>query len=245
MLIQPLPYRLNTPAEMLRRHIIRKMENSLSAYPVIYRPYALFCIQHAERRTALQKPLAKLIVADFSDTLIPHPRKIRIHLPDLRAYLTRRDRIVREKLFERRLCRRTEKRRAAVVLHKLGDRPQTRSEKSDPKHLRLIEDNDTVGYVVEFPAGRCSVREKRLEELHIRCDDDRLVPVLARELCGGALTVLVRSEVSRAVVAENVFRSEYVLEYRDCLFYDADIRYHVNYTLHAVLFQMSERERHR
>ena len=83
---------------------------------------------------------------------------------------------------ERRLRGGAEHDRAAVVARQFVQRLRARSEQRARQGLRLVEDDDAAGDVVQLAAARGARGEQALEELHVGGDDDRRGPVLHGEL---------------------------------------------------------------
>ena len=84
-----------------------------------------------------------------------------------------------EQRLKGRLGGRAEDGRGVVMLDELGDGTDAGGKVVTREGLRLVEDDDAVGDVVELAAAAAAVGVERLEELHRRRHHDGGVPVFA------------------------------------------------------------------
>ena len=101
-----------------------------------------------------------------------------------------------------------------VKLYQLRDRGKTRQQIINRDGLRLVEDHNTACDVMQLPAAAGAIGIERLKKLHCRCDDDRRVPVFARQkfpvLRAGHLLGLCQLIFRAGIVRQHVFCSEKV-----------------------------------
>ena len=104
--------------------------------------------------------------------------------------------------------------------------------------LRLVEDDDAVGDVVEFAAAAAAVGVERLEELHRRRHHNGGVPVFTGQhlaVLGGGQVVLLNSLVlGVGEVGQNIFCAQQAREDGGGLVDDGHIRDDVDDPLHLL-----------
>ncbi len=154
---------------------------------------------------------------------------------------------VLEEALERRLCRRGKHHRAAIVLNQLRQSLDAWGKKLRRYHLRLVEHDDAVDDVVQLAAARGAVGEERLEQLHVRRDDDGRVPVLRCEPQAGSYAVRREFrgvEVKVRLMLEHVLVAEDIAIYLGVLLDDGRVRLGADHARHAVVASMLQREAH-
>ena len=114
-----------------------------------------------------------------------------------------------EQRLKGRLGGRAEDSRGVVMLDELGDGTDAGGKVVAREGLRLVEDDDAVGDVVELAAAAAAVGVERLEELHRRRHHDGGVPVFAGQhltVLGVGQVVLLNSLVlGVGEVGQNIF----------------------------------------
>ena len=114
-----------------------------------------------------------------------------------------------EQRLKGRLGGRAEDSRGVVMLDELGNGADAGGKVVAREGLRLVEDDDAVGDVVELAAAAAAVGVERLEELHRRRHHDGGVPVFTGQhlaVLGGGQVVLLNSLVlGVGEVGQNIF----------------------------------------
>ena len=153
----------------------------------------------------------------------------------LRVELRRK---VLEQRLKGRLGGRAEDGRGVVMLDELGDGTDAGGQIVHREGLRLVEDDDAVGDVVELAAAAAAVGVERLEELHRRRHHDGGVPVFAGQhlaVLGGGQVVLLNSLVlGVGEVGQNIFCAQQTREDGGGLVDDGHIRNDVDDPLHLL-----------
>ena len=133
---------------------------------------------------------------------------------------------------------RAEDGRGVVMLDELGDGTDAGGKVVAREGLRLVEDDDAVGDVVELAAAAAAVSVERLEELHRRRHHDGGVPVFAGQhlaVLGGGQVVLLNSLVlGVGEVGQNIFCAQQAREDGGGLVDDGHIRDDVDDPLHLL-----------
>ena len=133
---------------------------------------------------------------------------------------------------------RAEDGRGVVMLDELGDGTDAGGKVVAREGLRLVEDDDAVGDVVELAAAAAAVGVERLEELHRRRHHDGGVPVFAGQhlaVLGGGQVVLLNSLVlGVGEVGQNIFCAQQAREDGGGLVDDGHIRDDVDDPLHLL-----------
>ena len=143
-----------------------------------------------------------------------------------------------EQRLKGRLGGRAEDGRGVVMLDELGDDADAGGKVVAREGLRLVEDDDAVGDVVELAAAAAAVGVERLEELHPRRHHDGGVPVFAGQhlaVLGGGQVVLLNSLVlGVGEVGQNIFCAQQAREDGGGLIDDGHIRDDVDDPLHLL-----------
>ena len=143
-----------------------------------------------------------------------------------------------EQRLKGRLGGRAEDGRGVVMLDELGDDADAGGKVVARESLRLVEDDDAVGDVVELAAAAAAVGVERLEELHRRRHHDGGVPVFAGQhltVLGGGQVVLLNSFVlGVGEVGQNIFCAQQAREDGGGLVDDGHIRNDVDDPLHLL-----------
>ena len=143
-----------------------------------------------------------------------------------------------EQRLKGRLGGRAEDGRGVVMLDELGDGTDAGGKVVAREGLRLVEDDDAVGDVVELAAAAAAVSVERLEELHRRRHHDGGVPVFAGQhlaVLGGGQVVLLNSLVlGVGEVGQNIFCAQQAREDGGGLVDDGHIRDDVDDPLHLL-----------
>ena len=143
-----------------------------------------------------------------------------------------------EKRLKGRLGGRAEDGRGVVMLDELGDGTDAGGKVVAREGLRLVEDDDAVGDVVELAAAAAAVGVERLEELHRRRHHDGGVPVFAGQhlaVLGGGQVVLLNSLVlGVGEVGQNIFCAQQAREDGGGLVDDGHIRDDIDDPLHLL-----------
>ena len=143
-----------------------------------------------------------------------------------------------EQRLKGRLGGRAEDGRGVVMLDELGNGADAGGKVVAWESLRLVEDDDAVGDVVEFAAAAAAVGVERLEELHRRRHHDGGVPVFAGQhlaVLGGGQVVLLNSLVlGVGEVGQNIFCAQQAREDGGGLVDDGHIRDDVDDPLHLL-----------
>ena len=128
----------------------------------------------------------------------------------------------------------------------LRDRRRAWAQTGYGQHLRFVEDQNTVGDVVQLAAFGGTVRIERFKKLHSGRNNDRSVPVF----CCLQLLVL-RSMISIrdliigvCMMFDHVLIAEDIPKHLGVLFDDRCIGDHIDDPIHAVADRVPERERH-
>ena len=143
-----------------------------------------------------------------------------------------------EQRLKGRLGGRAEDGRGVVMLDELGDGADAGGKIVAREGLRLVEDDDAVGDVVELAAAAAAVGVERLEELHRRRHHDGGVPVFTGQhlaVLGGGQVVLLNSFVlGVGEVGQNIFCAQQAREDGGGLIDDGHIRDDVDDPLHLL-----------
>ena len=143
-----------------------------------------------------------------------------------------------EQRLKGRLGGRAEDGRGVVMLDELGDGTDAGGKVVAREGLRLVEDDDAVGDVVELAAAAAAVGVERLEELHRRRHHNGGVPVFAGQhlaVLGGGQVVLLNSLVlGVGEVGQNIFCAQQAREDGGGLIDDGHIRNDVDDPLHLL-----------
>ena len=143
-----------------------------------------------------------------------------------------------EQRLKGRLGGRAEDGRGVVMLDELGDGTDAGGKVVAREGLRLVEDDDAVGDVVELAAAAAAVGVERLEELHRSRHHDGGVPVFAGQhlaVLGGGQVVLLNSLVlGVGEVGQNIFCAQQAREDGGGLVDDGHIRNDVDDPLHLL-----------
>ena len=143
-----------------------------------------------------------------------------------------------EQRLKGRLGGRAEDGRGVVMLDELGDGTDAGGKVVAREGLRLVEDDDAVGDVVELAAAAAAVGVERLEELHRRRHHDGGVPVFAGQhlaVLGGGQVVLLNSLVlGVGEVGQNIFCAQQAREDGGGLVDDGHIRNDIDDPLHLL-----------
>ena len=103
------------------------------------------------------------------------------------------------------------------------------------QRLHFVKNDDAIGNIVQLSTLRWFIAEHRLKQLHVRCHDDRIVPILSGKL-SLVLHIIAfeRLRIEIAMMFQNGFFSEYLFEYGSCLHYNTCIRNGDDYPFHAI-----------
>ena len=136
--------------------------------------------------------------------------------------------IIGEKLSQRRLRRRTEHRRTRIVPHERLDCGERRTQVIHRNHLRLIEDHDALGKIVQFAAFRRAIGKKRFEKLHVRRHDDGRIPVLRRQPLAVHIRILHIVIIHILMMLDDTVRPQQIPKDSRILLDDRRIRYDID-----------------
>ena len=114
------------------------------------------------------------------------------------------------------------------MAHERLNRGKRRAQVVERNHLRLVEDHDALGKIVQLAAFRRAIGKKRFEKLHVRRHDDGRIPVLRRQPLAVHVRVLRIVIIHMLMMLDDVFLAQQLPEDRRILLDDRRIRYDVD-----------------
>ena len=110
------------------------------------------------------------------------------------------------------------------------------------QHLRLVEDNDAVGQIMQLAAPRGAGGIHGLEKLHRRGDHHRHVPILRGQRLLNVLRCCSIGEVElyAEMVLQHITTSQNISEHLGVLVNDRGIRNDIDHPRHLVFHRMAQ-----